>query len=59
VFILGGELEDHLRVFARVDSVGFHDAAWAMPYERRLTLWAGRSLRMPLEDAWAHSRHYN
>ena len=59
VFILGGELEDHQRVFARVDSIGFHDAAYAMPYERRLTLWAGRAMRVDIADAWARSRHFN
>jgi hypothetical protein len=59
VLIIGGRGEDHLRNFATVEQVGVHDCTDCMPYEDDLPLWVARGLRVPLAEAWQHTRHFN
>ena len=59
VVILGGNRVDHMRSFARVDSVAMFHAPWVMPYEDSLSVFVCREPRAPIPDLWARARHYD
>lgn len=59
VIIIGGDREDHEQVFASVTEGGRFDCTDCMPYEDDQTLWVGRSLKMPLAEAWTRNKHYD
>jgi 4-amino-4-deoxy-L-arabinose transferase-like glycosyltransferase len=50
VIIIGGEFEDHLRLFETVEEVGFYRTKYAMPYENNLKIFLGRGLTKSSEQ---------
>ena len=59
MIIVGGEREDHLQSFERVDSVAVHRAAYAMPYENNLPIFVSRRLRASAAVLWPETKHYD
>ena len=59
IVIIGGDREDHLLHFESVDAADVFHCTDCMPYESGITLWVARRLKVPLEDAWAESKHYD
>ena len=60
VIVIGGEAEDHLQSFERVEQAGtVPHAPYAMPYEQDLPIFVCRGLRMPVADLWPRTKHYN
>jgi hypothetical protein len=59
VLIVGGRREDHLRSLESVEPAATIECRGCMPYERNLTVWVGRGLKVNVADAWARERKYN
>ncbi len=59
VVVIGGEREQIEAFFARVEPIGSHDAADAMPYERNLTIWLAREPKQPLAEAWPELKSFS
>jgi hypothetical protein len=59
VLIIGGKPEDHAKTFASVEPVAAIENPYGMPYERNLTVYACRRIKVPLALAWDRSRHYD
>lgn len=57
--IIGGNTEDHRRVFADVREAGRTTCTTCMPYEANRPIFVARQPRASLADAWARVRHYN
>jgi len=59
LLIVGGRVEDHLRVFSQChEAARAKDAPWAMPYERGRPVWLCRQPKMPLAAVWPRIKHY-
>ncbi|HTO91502.1 MAG TPA: glycosyltransferase family 39 protein [Candidatus Sulfotelmatobacter sp.] len=59
VLIIGGNPEDHARTFDSVEPVATIANPYGMPYERDLTVYACRGIKVPLALAWSRSKHYD
>ena len=59
VIIIGGDLEDHQRTFARVDRATTYTCGDCMPYENNKPIWIGREPRMGIDEIWPAVRHYD
>lgn len=59
LIILGGRVESHERVFARVDEVARTSCDYCMPYERDLPVYVAREPRVALADVWPAVKHFN
>jgi len=59
VIIVGGTMKDHKDDFENVVEAGTTDNPYAMPYERNLSIFVGRHLKIPMKKAWIETRHYN
>ncbi|MBI2620200.1 MAG: glycosyltransferase family 39 protein [Ignavibacteriales bacterium] len=59
VIIVGGEEEDHLRAFENVQRAGVSVCTYCMPYENNLPIFVARGLKVPLDEAWSSTKHYN
>ena len=57
--ILGGDVEDHRRVFAQVVRAGISTCTDCMPYENNLPIFVARQLLVPVNEAWPAARHYD
>jgi drug/metabolite transporter superfamily protein YnfA len=55
---LGGDREDYVEKYGDVTLVGVHHARYAMPYEDSLNLFIARKRRVPIEQAWPKSKHF-
>ncbi len=59
VIILGGDKEDHLRVFEEVQEVGLHTAKYSMPYENNLPIFIARKLKVDINNVWKRNKNYS
>ncbi len=59
VIIIGGEKENHLRVFESVEQELEHTNQYAMPYENKLPIYMCRGIKIPLEKVWIFTKHYD
>ena len=60
LLIVGGRVEDHLRVFAECrEAARERSSPWAMPYERELPIWLCRKPKIALGVIWPQVRHYD
>ncbi|MCJ7554175.1 MAG: glycosyltransferase family 39 protein [Ignavibacteriaceae bacterium] len=50
VIIIGGGIEDHFKLFERIEVAGVYKTKYAMSYENNLTIFIGRGLKVPLEE---------
>lgn len=57
--MVGNERDDFEGTFTSITELrSFETSPWAMPYERRQTLFLCRGLMLPLEDAWRRGKHF-
>jgi len=59
VLIIGGRPEHHALTFESVQPVATIANPFGMPYERDLTVYACRRIKLPLAQAWSRCRHYD
>lgn len=59
VIIIGGDLEDHERTFARVEKATTFTCQDCMPYENDKPIWVGREPKVGIDEVWIQVRHYN
>jgi hypothetical protein len=59
MIIVGGEAEDHLGVFERVERVAATDCGLCMPYEDDQPIFVCRGLREPLGEIWPRLKHFD
>ncbi|MGB3181864.1 MAG: glycosyltransferase family 39 protein [Cyclobacteriaceae bacterium] len=59
VLVIGGDMDDHLQVFAEVSPVAVHSARYVMPYENNLTIYVCRKPRTDLLTLWPKVKNYN
>jgi len=55
---IGGDREELLKEFRRVDQAGYIDEPYAMPYETDKPIYVERGLMVPLGPAWASSKFF-
>ncbi len=58
VIILGGNEEDHKRVFESVQVVDTVHTDFAMPFENDLKIFICRKLKVPIEELWPKLKKY-
>ncbi|MBU6297707.1 MAG: glycosyltransferase family 39 protein [Alphaproteobacteria bacterium] len=58
VIRIGGNRDELLKEFRRVDQAGYIDTPYAMPYETNQPIYVERDLLVPLGPAWASSKHF-
>jgi 4-amino-4-deoxy-L-arabinose transferase-like glycosyltransferase len=58
VVVIGGDRDDLEQYFDSVEAIGVHDARYAMPYERNLTIWLARGMQVSLAEAWPQLKHF-
>jgi hypothetical protein len=58
LIIIGGNQEDHRKVFESVEQAGFHRNPYAMPSETDLPVFVCRQPLEPLEKVWARIKHF-
>ena len=57
--IVGSERDDLESTCGSLDELrSFETSPWAMPYERRQTLFLCRDLTVPLAEAWRRGKHF-
>lgn len=59
MIIIGGEREDHLKVYESVTEMERTNNIYAMPYENNMPLYLCRGLNVPISDVWPRTRHYD
>jgi len=59
VIVLGGNLEDKLEVFERVEIAGVSSCTYCMPYENNLRIYVCRNLKGDLQEFWLQIRHFD
>lgn len=59
VIIIGGDREDHERVFATVEKATTYTCQDCMPYENNKPIWIGRDAQVTIEELWPQLRHYD
>jgi hypothetical protein len=59
VIIIGGERDDHQRVFASVERATTYTCDDCMPYENNKPIWVGRDAQLTIEEIWSMVRHYD
>ena len=59
VIIIGGDREDHERVFASVERATTYTCQDCMPYENNKPIWIGRDPQVTIGDLWPQLRHYD
>ena len=59
IIIIGGEREDHEESFASVEQAAVHACGDCMPYEDDKPIFVARDLRVPIEEAWSRTKHYD
>lgn len=58
VIIIGGNRDDHLRVFEQVEEALIHEAEYSMPYENNIPIYIARNIKVPLNEIWNEMKHY-
>jgi 4-amino-4-deoxy-L-arabinose transferase-like glycosyltransferase len=58
VIIIGGDVEDHQRVFEKVEVAGRTECRYCMPYENHVPIFVGRRLRAPLAEIWPGTKKF-
>ena len=58
MIVVGGDLEDNLRVFRELVQVGVWRSKYMMPYEQDRPVYIGRGLRIPLRELWPQLKAY-
>jgi hypothetical protein len=56
VIVIGGNPEDHRKVFETVTPAGSTGARYAIPYEVNRTIYICRKLKVPLEEVWPRTK---
>ena len=56
--VLGGEREDHLEEFNRVDQAAVIQCDYCMPYENNLIIWVCRDKKISISEIWESMKHY-
>lgn len=59
VIILGGDLEHKVDRFEKVEIAGTASCDNCMPYEKNLTVYICRNIKIPLADLWQRAKHYD
>ncbi|MBZ0202215.1 MAG: glycosyltransferase family 39 protein [Ignavibacteria bacterium] len=58
LIIIGGKIEDHLKVFEEVSQVDIIESEFSMPYESGLAVFLTRKPKKPLKDIWNSVKKY-
>ena len=58
IIIVGGKLEEHIDDFESVVEAGISDNPYAMPFERHVSIFIARGLKIPLQQAWKENRSF-
>ena len=58
VIVIGGNPNDHRKVFESVEQAAVVTSEYAMPYETNLPVFVCRKLKMPLEQIWPGNKHF-
>ena len=59
LIIVGGDAQDHRRVFTDVRVAGRTSCDLCMPYEHDLPIFVARGLRVPLREVWPATKHFD
>jgi hypothetical protein len=58
IIIVGGRMEEHIDDFESVTEVGVSDHPYAMPFERHVSIFIARKLKVPILQAWKGNRSF-
>lgn len=59
VIIVGGRMDDHLRVFEVVELAAVSTCEYCMPYENHLPIFVGRKMKKPVQEVWPATKNYS
>jgi hypothetical protein len=59
VIIIGGNMDDHLKIFESVDQILIHTAEYSMPYENNIPIFIAKNPKVPLEKLWNEIKHFD
>lgn len=59
IIIIGGDKDDHLKIFEQVQEAGFHTAKYSMPYENNLPIFIGRKLKVNMNEVWKKIKNFD
>lgn len=59
VIIIGGEKENHLKLFEVVEEKKIHTAEFTMPYENNIKLYLAQKFKAPVSGIWNKIKHYD
>lgn len=59
VIVIGGRQEDIAAVFGEVMAAGRVDCHDCMPYEDDQVLWVARLPRLPIDELWGRTKHFD
>lgn len=58
VILIGGELEDHLKIFENAEDAGIHTSKFSMPYENNLHIFVAKKLKTDMTDIWSRIKNF-
>lgn len=58
IIILGGKLEDHREGFESVELAKTSVCQYCMPYEKNVSIFIARKLKVSPKDIWQEEKHY-
>lgn len=59
VIIIGGEREDHLKIFENVEAAGIHSTKYSMPYENNLPIFIAKKIKTDMTDTWRRIKNFD
>ena len=59
VIIIGGDKDDHLKLFESVEQVLIHTAEYSMPYENNIPIYIAKNPKVPLQNLWKEIKHFD
>jgi len=58
MIIIGGDPEDHKKVYEEVKTQAFFSHKYVMPFENNLNIYLCRGLKIPLKKVWPDTKFY-
>ncbi len=58
LIIIGGEKDEHLKVFESVDQAAIHTAKYSMPYENNIPVFIAKNIKTPISEVWKKIKQF-
>ncbi|HMS64043.1 MAG TPA: glycosyltransferase family 39 protein [Ignavibacteria bacterium] len=59
IIIIGGNKEDHEKLFETVDEKLTHISKYSMPYENNLPIFIAGKMKVPISEEWSKIKNYD